>query len=301
MTAIEEKEQGQNESEYEHHDNRETFSLRAFSEMTDTKSTSIIPQDLYHNPPSVVELTTGSPQTLDDTAVIRMTMGKMAKTAAFESNQKATSTTPRRPNDKYYMCPTNTFIASNGDVYEIEPFMLPPPTEIAALFRELKSRRERSESDMSAEKEPSAVNSRPRIMNVKDNLETQKKVISPQILNHKKPSRSYSFDSTTSEVSDLNEKILKDAQLSFRRKPIDEKIKQWPHIIGDENELNNSTENPSVSKSESRNPKGYRNDVDLTPPPRKNKQDKQESSIGAYPTFLRTDNRQPKDEEIFIW
>jgi predicted component of type VI protein secretion system len=44
MTAIEEKEQGQNESEYEHHDNRETFSLRAFSEMTDTKSTSIIPQ-----------------------------------------------------------------------------------------------------------------------------------------------------------------------------------------------------------------------------------------------------------------
>jgi hypothetical protein len=43
-----------------------------------------------------VELTTGSPQTLDDTAVIRMTMGKMAKTAAFESNQKATSTTPRR-------------------------------------------------------------------------------------------------------------------------------------------------------------------------------------------------------------
>jgi hypothetical protein len=214
------------------------------------------------------------------------------------------------------MCPTNTFIASNGDVYEIEPFMLPPPTEIAALFRELKSRRERSESDMSAEKE--SVNSRPRFMNIKDNLKSngqKKSDEKPPISNNQILPRNYSFDSTTSEVFPvLNEKILKEAQLSFRRKPVDEKSKQWPHIIGqDESENENSEKNhihfnPSVSESENneknsyvRNSKRYRNDMDLTPPPRKNKQDKQESSIGAYPTFLRTDQRQPKDEEFFIW
>jgi hypothetical protein len=49
VTSIEEKEQGQNETEHEHHNNRETFSLRAFSEMTDTKSTSIIPQVTYRS------------------------------------------------------------------------------------------------------------------------------------------------------------------------------------------------------------------------------------------------------------
>ena len=33
------------------------------------------------------------------------------------------------------VCPTNTIVASNGEVYYVEPFMMPPPHEIA-LFKE---------------------------------------------------------------------------------------------------------------------------------------------------------------------
>lgn len=72
---------------------RQPFSLRAFSEMQDTNSASILPQDLYKNPPSVVELDNGVQQTSDDSVITRLTMGKMA---AFEAGQKATSTTARR-------------------------------------------------------------------------------------------------------------------------------------------------------------------------------------------------------------
>ena len=108
-----------------------------------------VPHDLYKHPPSIVELTGAQTTTHDDTAIKRLTMGKV--NAAFDSNQSATKTTPRRPSDKHYIAPTNTFIASNGDVYEIEPFVLPPPTEIAALFQELKSRRDRSDSNLGTE------------------------------------------------------------------------------------------------------------------------------------------------------
>jgi hypothetical protein len=53
-------------------------------------------------------------------------------------------------NNKYYVCPSNTFIATNGDVYHVEPFQLPPPNEIAGLFQELKKyRRERTDSNLS--------------------------------------------------------------------------------------------------------------------------------------------------------
>ena len=69
------------------------FSLRAFSEMQDTSSASILPQDLYKNPPSVVEMDNGVQHTSDDSVITRLTMGKMA---AFEAGQKATSTTARR-------------------------------------------------------------------------------------------------------------------------------------------------------------------------------------------------------------
>ena len=44
------------------------------------------------------------------------------------------------------MSTTNTIVASNGEVYYVEPFMMPPPHEIAALFKE---RRERAESTVS--------------------------------------------------------------------------------------------------------------------------------------------------------
>ena len=74
---------------------RKGFSLRAFSEMKDTSNSSIVPQDLYKNPTSVVELNKGAPQTSDDSVIKRLTMGKMARTV-FDSNQNSTSTTARR-------------------------------------------------------------------------------------------------------------------------------------------------------------------------------------------------------------
>lgn len=72
---------------------RQTFSLRAFSEMHDTNNSSILPQDLYKNPRSVVELDNGVQHTSDDSVITRLTMGKMA---AFEANQLSTNTTVRR-------------------------------------------------------------------------------------------------------------------------------------------------------------------------------------------------------------
>ena len=154
-------------------DSRQSFSLRAFSEMKDvddepdprpgntlssisaasTSTTNdhhnhhFVPHDLYKHPPNIVELN-GQGATADDTVIKRLTLGKVHNTAAFDSNQSVTKTTPRRPSDKHYLAPTNTFIASNGEVFEIEPFVLPPPTEIAALFQELKGRRDRSDSNL---------------------------------------------------------------------------------------------------------------------------------------------------------
>lgn len=72
---------------------RQSFSLRAFSEMHDTNNSSILPQDLYKNPQSVVELDNGVQHTSDDSVITRLTMGKMA---AFEANQLSTTTTVRR-------------------------------------------------------------------------------------------------------------------------------------------------------------------------------------------------------------
>lgn len=77
----------------EHSSARKSFSLRAFSEMTDPSNSAIIPQDLYKNPRSVVEMDKGIQQTSDDSVITRLTMGKMA---AFEASQKATTTTARR-------------------------------------------------------------------------------------------------------------------------------------------------------------------------------------------------------------
>ena len=77
----------------EHSSARKSFSLRAFSEMQDSSNSAIIPQDLYKNPPSVVEVDKGIQQTSDDSVITRLTMGKMA---AFEASQKATTTTARR-------------------------------------------------------------------------------------------------------------------------------------------------------------------------------------------------------------
>ena len=44
---------------------------------------------------------------------------------------------------------THTYVASNGGVYSIEPFMLPPPSDIAEAINEMRGRRERSDSNLS--------------------------------------------------------------------------------------------------------------------------------------------------------
>ena len=43
---------------------------------------------------------------------------------------------------------THTYVASNGSVYGIEPYMLPPPSEIAGLMIEMRGRRERGDSNL---------------------------------------------------------------------------------------------------------------------------------------------------------
>ena len=60
------------------------------------------------------------------------------------------SMVPRKLNQQnFYVCPSNTIIASNGDVYHVEPFQLPPPNEIANLFQELRKYKPRTESNLS--------------------------------------------------------------------------------------------------------------------------------------------------------
>lgn len=48
-----------------------------------------------------------------------------------------------------FLYPTNTIVASNGEVYHVEPFQLPPPNEIASLMVELRERRGRADSNVS--------------------------------------------------------------------------------------------------------------------------------------------------------
>ena len=289
---------------------RVAFSLKAFSEMADTRSSSIIPQDLYKNPPSVVELVNGAPQTSDDTVIKRMTMGKMAKTAAFEANQATTSTTPRRPSDRYYMCPSNTFIASNGDVYEIEPFMLPPPTEIAELFKELKNRRDRSDSNMS-----DGIITRPSgKLKIADSL-TEKHRRSPLVT--RSLLRNTSFDSTPPKSG--NQTSQANAILSLRNAmPINIESRSVRELSA---ELNSSvtaiieedddegvahsrvrahshsrsgSEVEEVSDISQLRKRYQRNDVAAPV-------EKPESSIGAYPSFLHTDQPKNSKDGMFNW
>jgi hypothetical protein len=62
------------------------------------------------------------------------------------ATQEAWGTAPKALNDKYYLCPSNTIVASNGGVYHVEPFMLPPPDQISMMIRELQVHRDRGGS-----------------------------------------------------------------------------------------------------------------------------------------------------------
>ena len=87
-------------------------------------------------------------KTQDDSCIKKMTISSL-KNTPFDPDQISTRTTPRRRQDKYYICPTNTIVASDGNVYQIEPFRIPPPSEIAAVFKEFgDNRRERGLSNL---------------------------------------------------------------------------------------------------------------------------------------------------------
>ena len=72
----------------------------------------------------------------DDTELIRPFT---ANAAENRNNKRATS---------MIIYPSNSFVASNGEVYSVEPFMMPPPSEIAQLMSQVGHRRERGDSNL---------------------------------------------------------------------------------------------------------------------------------------------------------
>ena len=213
-----------------------------------------------------------------------------------------------RPTDKYYMCPSNTFIASNGDVYEIEPFMLPPPTEIAALFKELKYRRDRSDSH-SIESDPRSSMSKYSPVRNRDHDDTDRKATMSHatFLSQLNRQRISSFDSTTADTqcgAGMRERE------NLMRSPSKRSSGKTSHVAifhddgvnerGSEsdNGSNRSRSNSTVQQMINRQHRVIANHEQ----PRKS-ESKPESSIGAYPTFLHTDQLGPKnrDEEEFDW
>ena len=98
----------------DHSDSRSKFSLRSFSEMKDISKSSIVPQDLYKHPPSVVELEKGAQQTSDDSVIKRLTMGRMA---VFDSNQNVTSTTARRYESHEFLLLSIQIIHNITDIF----------------------------------------------------------------------------------------------------------------------------------------------------------------------------------------
>ncbi len=54
-------------------------------------------------------------------------------------------------NERVYA--SNTIIASNGEIYHIEPMMLPPPSEIAALFKERRQRQYSNIGDVTPDRQ----------------------------------------------------------------------------------------------------------------------------------------------------
>ena len=88
---------------------------------------SDIPQeDLLMAP--VVTINNDEKKAMDDSCIKRLSLG--AYVGLENSVNMSSRTTPRRPPEggKYYLCPSNTFVASNGEVYHVDPFQLPPPS-----------------------------------------------------------------------------------------------------------------------------------------------------------------------------
>ena len=62
-----------------------------------------------------------SNQSIDDISIKRMSM--LAVNTYNDEFSKSAHATPQAP-ARYYVCPSNTIVASNGDVYHVEPFQL---------------------------------------------------------------------------------------------------------------------------------------------------------------------------------
>jgi Eukaryotic membrane protein family len=223
-----------------------------------------------------------------------------------------------RPNDKLYMCPSNTFIASNGDVYEIEPFMLPPPTEIAALFKELKDRRDRSDSVTidSDTRTPKVAFKQKANKNVDLNDTHRVFLLSKPSNNEKQIDRLTvpSFDSP------INQKFCRSRSKEMKSSPRAKALNSKGQLKNDKAGVTTSVviaeDVPSEKESESDNGSTQsRSDIisrqslaryrnrNLNNTNNNENSRKPESSIGAYPTFLHTDQpgQKNRDEEMFDW
>ena len=218
-----------------------------------------------------------------------------------------------RPNDKLYMCPSNTFIASNGDVYEIEPFMLPPPTEIAALFKELKDRRDRSDSVTNESDTKTVAFKQKAIKNV-DLNDTHRVFLLGKPSNEKQVDRS----TVPAYDSPVNEKFCRSRSKEMKSSPRAKALNGKGPLKNDKAGVSTSVvmaeDIPSEKESESDNGSTqsrsdligrqslarYRNRNLAT---NNENSRKPESSIGAYPTFLHTDQpgQKNRDEEMFDW
>lgn len=124
----------------------------------------IPPEDLLMTP--IVAANTDETKAMDDSFIRRLSLGVYADLEQKGSASASARTTPRRPAEggKYCLYPSNTFVASNGEVYHVDPFQLPPPSgefvcvlhtrgvyivsleclhcaEIAEVFQEINQRR----------------------------------------------------------------------------------------------------------------------------------------------------------------
>lgn len=126
---------------------RRNFNLQAFRELKQEDFDSSQESELLNNPVNiaVINKDTYSKQSLDDGVIKRIYK------SPFHDNQNSTRTLPRRPseqqNNERYFYPSNTIVASNGHVYHVEPFMLPPPQQISQVIRDLTDRTEKSKTD----------------------------------------------------------------------------------------------------------------------------------------------------------
>ena len=206
------------------------------------------------------------------------------------------------------MCPSNTFIASNGDVYEIEPFMLPPPTEIAALFKELKYRRDRSDSQ-SIENDPRSSMSKYSPMRNREHEDSERKatISHGNFMSQSNRQRISSFDSITADTPCGVGVGVRENHMRSPSKQINGKTGHVAIVHDDgvsergfesDNGSTRSRSNSVTRQLVNRQHRGIANHEQ----PRKT-ETKPESSIGAYPTFLHTDQLGPKnrDEEEFDW